>query len=334
MMVLACVVVFFTTYALILPALTMEKNAYCGMKEHTHSASCYEQKLICGKEEGRKEGHAHTEQCYETERTLVCQTQEREGHTHTEECRKTEQILTCDQEENEEHTHAEGCYTEQTEVICGMEEQEGHIHTEACYQAETKLICGTEECAATEHKHDKDCYEKKMVCKKEEHQHNTDCYADRQADTESAGVWEKTLPSALSGDWRKDVTAVAESQLGYRESTQNYQVTESGETKGYTRYGAWYGDPYGDWCAMFVSFCLHYAEIPSSAVPYEAGCQRWIAALQQKGIYEAAGGAYEPKQGDLIFFDWEGDGVSDHVGLVKAISGGGGVHHNHRRKLQ
>lgn len=89
---LACIVVFATTYALILPAITMEKEV-CGIEEHTHTESCYEvteasqeQKLICGKEES--EEHQHTEDCYETvtvpaEKTLVCGKAE---HTHTIDC--------------------------------------------------------------------------------------------------------------------------------------------------------------------------------------------------------------------------------------------------------
>ena len=38
--VMACVVVFCTTYALILPAITMENTAFCGMEEHVHSEEC------------------------------------------------------------------------------------------------------------------------------------------------------------------------------------------------------------------------------------------------------------------------------------------------------
>ena len=38
---MACVVVFCTTYALILPAITMEQPTFCGFEEHTHDESCY-----------------------------------------------------------------------------------------------------------------------------------------------------------------------------------------------------------------------------------------------------------------------------------------------------
>ena len=75
----AAIVVFFTTYALVLPAITMEKNAGCGIEEHQHDDSCYEDQLICGLEES--EEHQHTADCYE--RVLVCG---KEAHTHSEAC--------------------------------------------------------------------------------------------------------------------------------------------------------------------------------------------------------------------------------------------------------
>ena len=57
---LASLIVFVTVYALILPAITMEKY-YCGYEEHLHSVDCYEDgKLVCGYEE-----HVHTDECRE-----------------------------------------------------------------------------------------------------------------------------------------------------------------------------------------------------------------------------------------------------------------------------
>jgi hypothetical protein len=58
--------------------------------------------------------------------------------------------------------------------------------------------------------------------------------------------WEATLPVDRTGIYAEDLLAVAQSQLGYTESTKNYMVDESGTAKGYTRYGEWYGSPYGD----------------------------------------------------------------------------------------
>ena len=67
---LACVVVFCTTYALIMPALTMERDTYCGFTEHTHADSCYTQVLVCGLEEN--EAHKHSEECEGKKRRGDC----------------------------------------------------------------------------------------------------------------------------------------------------------------------------------------------------------------------------------------------------------------------
>ena len=69
--ILACLVVFCTVYALILPALTAEADIYCGKEEHTHTEDCYQDKLICGQEEGQG-AHQHTEACYREVEALVC----------------------------------------------------------------------------------------------------------------------------------------------------------------------------------------------------------------------------------------------------------------------
>ena len=94
----------------------------------------------------------------------------------------------------------------------------------------------------------------------QEHQHSAQCYSDPDADVETRQFWESTMKNVeLTEDWNANVVAIAESQLGYTESTRNYTVWEDESRHGYTRYGAWYGVPHGDWCAMFASFCLEYA---------------------------------------------------------------------------
>ncbi len=74
--ILSGVVVFCTTYALILPAVTMSKETYCGKEAHVHTEACYRsQTPLCGKEEGEpNEGHVHDETCYELVKTenLLC----------------------------------------------------------------------------------------------------------------------------------------------------------------------------------------------------------------------------------------------------------------------
>jgi hypothetical protein len=290
------------TSSFVMPATAVEKTASCGHEEHKHDDSCYEKKLICELEE----------------------TEDQPAHEHTDECYTIEKTLTCGLEESEGHTHDESCYDEEGNLICGLEESDGHTHTDECYTEEKILTCDKSTEEVKGHKHTDECYEKVLTCEKEEHEHTLICYTNTSADLESQSDWESTIPANLTGSWATDLVTVAKSQVGYRESEYNYQVeepeSEDGEERalGYTRYGAWYGAPYADWCAMFVSFCLNYAGIPSSAIPYAASVPSWVSQLQAKGMFAYASD-YVPKKGDIIFFTYDGDGQGDHVGIVESV---------------
>ena len=301
---LAAVVVFCTTYALILPAITMAQQTYCGMEEHRHGDECYETVLLCDKEFDvvQPEGHIHTATCYDYEEVLTC---------GLEECEDTL------------HEHTDDCYDEEGNLVCTEPVViEGHTHTEDCYGYEETLICGEEEQQeiSEPHRHTEACYTREFVCTKSEHTHSLICYSDKFADLESAGEWEATIPELTGETAGENVALVAESQIGYTQSGRNYEVDDAGGKHGYTRYGAWYGYPYSEWCAMFASFCLHYAGVEQADVPYAAGCVYWTERLEDAGLYKSAG-EYEPKTGDLVFFDTDGDGASDHVGIVTELRG-------------
>lgn len=345
---LACVVVFCTTYALILPAITMEQTAYCGMEDHVHTAECYERRLICGFDEDverhdnsealNTDGvsielhessdesgtvHVHTDECYEQRQELICELEETSGHIHDESCVQTEQVLVC----TEDHEHTEECFEQSEVYICGLTEGEGsHTHGPECYETQTCLTCDLDEVkddvsvsAQEVHVHTDACYEEVLICEKPEHTHTLSCFSNPHADVESKTVWERTMADVeLTGVWADDLVAIADSQVGYKESTANYIVKNDGiSINGYTRYGEWYGSSYADWCAMFVSFCLHYAQIPQTAVPYSAGCETWADKLSSSewDLYRNPD-EYTPAKGDLIFFDIEDDEGPDHVGIV------------------
>ena len=97
--VLSCIVVFCTTYALILPAITQEAHAYCGHGEHQHTEQCYKEIQSCTKEE-----HTHTDQCFDADGSLICPLEE---HVHDETC--TRKLLECTEEE---HTHSLECFSD------------------------------------------------------------------------------------------------------------------------------------------------------------------------------------------------------------------------------
>ena len=320
---------------------------------HIHGDECYaeERVLTCTLEEG--EGHVHTDACYTEKPVLICTLEESDGHVHSVEAgcyTRVQGDLICTNEDPE-HVHTDDCYAWEEVLTCEIPEGEGaHHHSEECYETQRVLSCGKEEGEGA-HTHDDTCYEinKVLICDKEEvkteHVHTVDCFkvvdmspeeihalhmselpeSDPDADVESPDVWESRFASVpLSGNWDKDLLKIAETQLGYTESQRNFDAVldENGDgytLKGWTRYGAWYGIPYGDWCAMFISFCLNYADIPESAIPYDCATTTWIDSLSDRGMYASAG-SYDPKPGDLIFFDWEGDGRSDHVGIVWAVN--------------
>ena len=195
---LSAMAIFCVTYAMILPALTLEAAVACNMSEHRNGDECYSQvrTLICGMEESApQEGHIHSDACYETISELTCAVPESEGHTHGEGCFDENGSLVCALPESEEHTHSDACRAEKRELVCGLEESlptEGHVHTDACWKTEDVLICGL-----TEHTHDASCY----------------IHGDPLADVETSAEWENDIAAVNAGDM-PDAVAVSRTQLG------------------------------------------------------------------------------------------------------------------------
>ncbi|MCC8196881.1 MAG: hypothetical protein LIO49_08855 [Ruminococcus sp.] len=290
LLVLAVIVTLLVYWQLRLSGIAMTNETYCGYEEHVHTDECYEYTLICELEET---GHVHDESCYEEQQVLVCGLEETEGHTHSE-----------------------SCYDEEGNLVCGLEEFEGHTHSEACYETQTVLICGQEE-TPDAHVHTDECYEKTLICELEEHTHTVECLIDLTADVEDETIWSATIPE-LTGDLRTDIVAIANSQVGYTESTANYSLGEDGITHyGYTRYGAWYGSEYADWDSIFAAFCLDYAGI-ADEFSYNAGSFAWTVDLANLGYYQSAD-SYVPSAGDLVFVDTDLDGRADKTAVVVSV---------------
>lgn len=99
------------------------------------------------------------------------------------------------------------------------------------------------------------------------------------------------------------IVEVAQSQLGNR---------------GGRPYWSWYGfADHVDWCACFVSWCAdRCGYIEKNIFPKFSYCQdgaNWF--IQKQQWYRKS---IRPKPGMIIFFDWDGNGVADHVGIVKS----------------
>lgn len=328
----------------------------CGLEEseeHQHDENCYEtsRERTCGIDSD----HSHTDACYEWEQVLscdlptdsaedaqpvlVCTKPEIVLHRHTPDCFDADGNLICGQTQILEHRHSDACFETVAEPVdtgtltCT---DTAHVHTARCYGT-WELVCGQEEhthsetctqneqeetvfCGKDAHTHGEACRDEngELVCGTEEHTHSLACYADPGADVETAELWEKTFAGVtLTGNWRQDTLAIAETQLGYAESTKNYVVAEDGETvKGYTRYGAWCGEPYGDWNVMFLTFCLHYAGVEG----VDRDCGGWVTSWAD--AFEPAQ-SHTPAVGDLVLFDRDGDGTADRAGLVAQITDSG-----------
>ena len=105
---------------------------------------------------------------------------------------------------------------------------------------------------------------------------------------------------------RQRITIIAKSYLGYKEGYNNDNL-----------FGSWYGMPNQPWCAIFVSYCMHKAGVSESTVPKFAYCPTGFNWFANKG--QTRNKNYVPQTGDIIFFDWEQDGVIDHVGIVDRV---------------
>ena len=185
------------------------------------------------------------------------------------------------------------------EASCGLQE---HTHTDSCYATVLDCTAATQETGTGEHIHTDACYKRELICTLPEHTHTADCYSDPEADTEGEADWTRSFPQeALTGDWAQDTVTIAASQIGYAESTRNWQLNDDGTRGGYTRYGAWYGSPYGGWNGMFAAFCLHYAGVDEDflTTANAAGVNAWAVALCQAGQLQGPG--HEAVPGDIVF---------------------------------
>ena len=126
---------------------------------------------------------------------------------------------------------------------------------------------------------------------------------------ENNSLWSQVLYGITGGDG--EIVTVALSQVG----------NVGGEP-----YWSWYG--FGsrvEWCACFVSWCANECGyIEAGVIPKFAACaSQGVPWFQERGLWQD--NSYEPRPGDIIFFDWDDggqDGSSDHVGIVEKVENG------------
>lgn len=292
-------------------------------------------------EETEPEVHHHTADCYETvlveHKELICGQEE---HTHDVTCPvdpDTGDFL-CGYEE---HTHTDDCYTTETEteekLVCGYEEGEvlsdGTAADDGIAALEdTNTTTSVAEDSSSEavsepvlHHHTEACYEKVLTCTIPEHTHTLECLADYSADVETDDDWQK-YSVGLSDNWNEALLAVAKEQLGYKESEKNFQTDEALgdiiDVHHYTRYGAFYGNPYADWDVAFIAFCQHYAGIPKTEIPQRLGLEALRADMDAMGfayLTEGEDAAYEAIPGDVVTYNKNGTADDETIGIVETV---------------
>lgn len=193
-------------------------------------------------------------------------------------------------------------------ALCGMEE---HVHSAQCYEALPAADADGQTDICTDADGNRI---PRLICGKEAHIHGAECVPSLTADVESAADWEATLPDTDAGSLREQLARTAESQLGYSESTRNYSVS-GGERHNYSRYGQWYGSPYGNWNPLFVYFCMFYAGVPEDRIPGRGGCWAWTVRLDKDGLIRTAENG-TPVRGDILLLDQNLDGKTDRIGIV------------------
>lgn len=122
---------------------------------------------------------------------------------------------------------------------------------------------------------------------------------------ENRSMWSAVLYGIGTGDG--EIVTVALSQIG----------NVGGEP-----YWSWYGfNSRVEWCACFVSWCANECGyIDAGVIPKFAGCVNGVQWFKDRGQW--LDGSAEPVPGMIIFFDWESDGETDHVGIVEKVENG------------
>lgn len=123
-----------------------------------------------------------------------------------------------------------------------------------------------------------------------------------------------TVYAISNSQMASTVVSVAENEVGYESNGSQ------------SKYGDWMGYK-GSWCTYFALWCFNEAgnklgvNLYGKVTPKGGNCNSMISWYNNKGRYHLSTSDYIPKPGDLVFFDWNGNGSSQHVGIVKGVSG-------------
>ncbi len=143
------------------------------------------------------------------------------------------------------------------------------------------------------------------------------CFKTKQTDEELIKAVNKKFGTSLT----KDAFDYSQSVTFGNSDIVNVAKKEIGNVGG-EKYWRWFGfDEHVHWCACFVSWCANQCGyLDQGLLPRTAGCLSGISWFQERGLW--LNGGQSPKAGMIIYFDWDLDGLSDHVGIVEKCEGG------------
>lgn len=108
---------------------------------------------------------------------------------------------------------------------------------------------------------------------------------------------------------RQLIIDFAKYQIGYTEGRNNSN-----------QYSQFFNANNRPWCGDFVSWCARQAGIPENVIPSSAYVPDFVTFYTSRSRFKRRG-TYTPQMGDLIVFDFNGNGSGDHIGLVESIQG-------------
>lgn len=107
---------------------------------------------------------------------------------------------------------------------------------------------------------------------------------------------------------REKIISIAGKEVGYKESPQNSNLN---------KYGEWFGKNGVAWCGAFVSWVYAQAgyKWPKKMDTDKGIIWVPIVLIRAKQFPLVYKRTFDPKPGDLVIFDWQGDNIEDHIGI-------------------
>lgn len=146
-----------------------------------------------------------------------------------------------------------------------------------------------------------------------------------------AGPYYRALMNVrLTGNYREDMIAVAESQIGYHEGDSQNQIDGTAYgSNNFSEYGRYLGSNGSAWCSEFASWCARQARVPTSILANSraASIRNFGAPYHTWKETVFAGGKYVPRAGDLVLFAWNGTSARaeylSHTAIVYSVQSQG-----------